>query len=339
MKLRIEQLAEHLKSQLMPVYFLSGDEPLQMMEAVDAVRAKAKEAGYLERDILTFEGQADWSTLSSAAIEQSLFAQKTLVDVRMSAKPGIKGSKAIREYMTHLPTNKVLLIQSGKQDKGSMNSAWAKALDKQGVVIQIWGMSPPQTLAWVAKRMRQQGLKPTQDAIRLLTERIEGNLLAADQEIKKLSLLFNNQDIDVDQLMQVVADSSRFSVFDLSDAVLMGDIKRIHHVLMVLRDEGTALPLVLWSLSTLSRQLYDACFKVGQGQPESQAMGYMPRPRQGPFQAAMRRLQYTDWLTILDKNFIIDRMSKGHESVRVKDESRTWDEAFDLAALLASSKK
>ena len=108
---------------------------------------------------------------------------------------------------------------------------------------------------------------------------------------------------------------------------------------MILREEGTALPLVLWSLSTLSRQLYDACFKVSMGQAESQAMGYMPRPRQGPFQSAMRRLQTADWPTILDKNFIIDRMSKGHESVRVKDESRTWDEIYDLAALLSSSKR
>lgn len=335
MKLRIEQLGQHLQQSLMPVYLLSGDEPLQMMEAVDNILMKAKDNGYLERDVLTFDAHADWSLLSSAAIEQSLFAQKTIVDLRLTVKAGNKGSKAIREYMAHLPSDKILIIQTKRLDKSAMKSVWVKAVDQQGVVIQIWNLSMPQTLAWVAKRMRQSGLQPTQEAIGLLTERIEGNLLAADQEIRKLSLLFHQQPVDVEQVLQVVADSSRFSVFDLSDAVLAADSRRIYHVLMILREEAIALPLILWSLSTLSRQLYQACFKLGMGQPASQAVGYMSYDKKAAFQAAMIRLQYADWPLILEKNFTIDRMSKGHESVRVKDESRIWDEIIDLALLLA----
>ncbi len=335
MKLRVEQLGQHLQQSLLPVYLLSGDEPLQMMEAVDSILLKAKENGYLERDILTFDTHADWSLLSSAAVEQSLFAQKTIVDVRLNAKAGNKGSLAIREYMAHLPSDKILIIQTKRLDKSAMKSVWVKAIDKQGVVIQIWDLSAPQTLAWVAKRMRHSGLQPTQEAIRLLTERIEGNLLAADQEIRKLSLLFNQQRVDVEEVLQVVADSSRFSVFDLSGAVLAADVRRIQHILTILREEGTALPLILWSLSTLSRQLYDACFKVSTGQPPMQAMGYMAYDKKAAFQAAMRRLQNADWSAILAKNFLIDRMSKGHESVRVKDESRVWDEIVDFSLLLA----
>lgn len=334
MKLRIEQVEQHLKLQLLPVYLLSGDEPLQMMEAVDSILIKAKQSGYVERDILTFDGHADWSLLTAAAIEQSLFAQKTIVDVRLHVKAGRKGSVAIREYMQHLPSDKILLIQTQRLDKSAMRGAWVKAIDKQGAVIQIWNPSAPETLAWVAKRMRRSGLQPTQEAIRLLTERIEGNLLAADQEIRKLSLLFHQQRIDVEQVLQVVADSSRFSVFDLSDAVLHGDKRRIAHVLMILREEDTALPLILWSLSTLSRQLYDACFNVMQGQTAEQAMGYMPYNKKAAFQTAMRRLYDADWALILAKNFTIDRMSKGHASARVKDESRTWDEIMDFAFLL-----
>jgi len=335
MKLRVEQLGQHLQQSLQPVYLLSGDEPLQMMEAVDRLLLKAKECGYVERDILTFDAHADWSLLSSAAVEQSLFAQKTIVDVRLNAKAGNKGSLAIREYMQHLPSNKILIIQTKRLDKSAMKSVWVKAIDKHGVVIQIWELSAPQTLAWVAKRMRQSGLQPTQEAIRLLTERIEGNLLAADQEIRKLSLLFNQQRVDVEEVLEAVADSSRFSVFDLSGAVLAADVRRIQHVLTILREEGTALPLILWSLSTLSRQLYDACFKMNMGQPAAQAMGYMAYDKKAPFQAAMHRLQGADWSVILAKNFMIDRLSKGHESVRVKDESRVWDEIIDFALLLA----
>jgi len=339
MKLRFEQLSQFLKTSANNVFFLSGDEPLQMMEAADQIRLAAKLGGYDERDIISFEGgKGDWSDLRAASIELSLFSQKKLLDVRLSSSsPGAKGSKAIREYLENVPDDKFLLLQTGKLDKSSRNSAWVKALDKQGVMIQVWDLSPQQTLAWVAKRMRNTGLQPTQEAVRLLTERIEGNLLAADQEIKKLVLLFGQGAIDVDQVMKVVADSSRFSVFDLSDAILLGDVKRLHHVLSILREEGTPLPLILWSLSTLSRQLHDICNKIKRGESESQAMkiaGFIPRARQALFPPAIRRLHNANWSHILQQNFIIESMSKGQGETRIRDEARIWDKILDTAVAL-----
>ena len=338
MKLRAEQLPQFLKKSSAHVFYLSGDEPLQMMEAADQIRDAALRQGYDERDIISFEGgKGDWSALTTASIELSLFSQKKLLDVRLSgSSPGTKGSKAIRDYLENLPEDKFLLLQTGKLDKNSKNSAWVKALDKHGVMVQVWSLSPAQTLAWVAKRMRDNGLKPTQDAVKLLTERIEGNLLAADQEIKKL-VLFGVTNIDVDQVMKVVADSSRFTVFDLSDAVLTGNIKRLHHILSILREEGTPLPLVLWSLTTLSRQLYDICQRMEAGESESQALqvaGFIPQARKALFPSAIRRLSSTNWSHIFQQNFKIERLSKGQGENGVRYEGRIWDEILDVAVSL-----
>lgn len=343
MKLRIEQLTSYLGKNTESVFFLSGDEPLQMMEAADQIRKHASQQGYDERDILSFEsGNADWSTLTVAGRELSLFSQKKMLDVRLpKSSPGAKGSAAIRDYVGNVPSDQFLLLQTGKLDKGSKNSAWVKALDKNGVMIQVWDMSPAQTLAWVAKRLRATGLQPTQEAVRLLTERIEGNLLAADQEIKKLHLLFGVGEIGVDQVMQAVADNSRFTVFDLSDAILLGDIKRLHHVLSILREEDTPMPLVLWSLSTLMRQLYDICFRIKQGESEMQAMkvlGFIPRARQALFPIAIKRLLHADWSQLLQQSFMIERMSKGQGETRVRDESLIWDKILDTAVSLAGKK-
>ncbi len=339
MKLRIEQLSQYLKHSSDTIFFVSGDEPLQMMEATDQIRQAAQSGGYDERDIISFEGgKVDWSALTAASIELSLFSQKKLLDVRLSgSSPGAKGSKAIRDYLGKIPDDKFLLLQTGKLDKSSRNSAWVKALDKHGVMIQVWDLSPAQTLAWVAKRMRNNGLQPTQEAVRLLTERIEGNLLAADQEIKKLVLLFGQKEVDVDQVMKVVADSSRFSVFDLSDAVLLGDLRRLHHVLSILREEGIPLPLVLWSISTLSRQLHDICYRIKLGESELQAMqvvGFIPQARKVLFPQAIRRLNHANWSHILQQNFVIESMSKGQGETRIRNEGRIWDKLLDAAVAL-----
>jgi DNA polymerase-3 subunit delta len=336
MKLRVEQLASHLQNDLKQVYFLSGDEPLQMMEASDLIRDAARKRGYAERDLLAIESPSDWAEVAQASIELSLFSSQKFLDVRLKkASPGKKGSQVIRDYMASIPADKVLLLQSGKLDRSARNSAWVKALDKHGVMIQVWDMSHGQTLGWIAKRMRMRGMQPSQEAVTLLTERVEGNLLSADQEIMKLHLLFGEGKIDVDQVMQVVSDSSRFSVFDLSNAVLMGDSRRIHHVLRVLREEGTALQLVLWSLSSLSRQLYDVTFKLNSGGSIAQSIGYLPRPRQALFRDAIGRLRNVNWSDILQKNAKIDRMSKGTGEVINRDIARVWEELLELAFMLS----
>lgn len=346
MKLRVEQLDSHLEQPLKSVYFLSGDEPLQMMEAADAIVGAAKQQGYDEREVMTVDPQFAWDRLTAATYELSLFSTKQLFDLRLpGCKPGVTGSKVIREYVKRLPDDKILLIRAGKLDASSRNAAWVKDVEKAGVMIQVWDLSPAQTLGWVSKRMRSMGLHPTNDAVRLLTERVEGNLLAAHQEIQKMVLLFRKTDavkptpIDEAQVLKVVTDSSRFTVFDLSDAILMGDMRRVEHILRILREEAVAIQLVLWSVTTLSRQLYNVAQATAQGQPVAQAVARMPRPRQGLFKAAMNRLGSSDWNRILQYNAELDRLSKGAGDIAVRDESRLWDRIFDYSLLLSGFRK
>ena len=350
MKINPDQLQQFLQRQQKApnVFLLSGDEPLQIMEASDVIRAYAKIQGFTERDILHVDtGAFDWSLLAGASNAMSLFSDKKLIDLRLEIKsPGKKGSEAIRAYMTNPPNDKILLMQMGKLDRGMRNSAWVKAIEKDGVLVQVWDLSSPQTMAWVAKRLRDNGMHASADAVRLLTERVEGNLLAATQEIAKLKLLYCIDDeslnthpveIDEEKVLSAVSDSSRYSIFDLSNAVMLGDTHRIQHIHHNLKEEGVPVTLMLWTLTDLSRQLYNASFGLRNGTPMSQLLSKMPRPRQKPFQVALHRMQHAEWSEILNMNSYIDRLSKGQGETSVKGSDRIWAELLELALVLSGT--
>lgn len=350
MKLNSDQLTSFFeqngnKQNSPKVFLLTGDEPYQLMEAADAIRLYAQNKGYTERDILHADNSFKWSELSGVSNSLSLFSENKLIDLRLEMKtPGKAGSQAIRDYMENIPEDKILVIQTPKLAAAARNAAWVKAIDKQGVVIQVWDLSAAQTMAWINKKMRHFGMRATQDAVRLLTERVEGNLLAAFQEINKLRLLFkedNDQQsetlIDEEQVLAAVSDSSRFSIFDLSNAVMAGDLPRVQHIHHNLKEEGVPIQLILWTLSDLSRQLYDASFKLNNGMTASQLVAKMPRPRQRPFQAALQRMRDANWNDILKKNSDIDRLSKGQSEIANKGLGRVWSELLELALILAGS--
>ncbi len=340
MKLRLDQLESHLQRSLLPVYLLSGDEPLQMMEAGDAIIAAAKKQGYDDRELMVVEPQFDWGRLRAAAVELSLFSSYQLYDLRLqNGKPGNVGGKALREYVQRLSDDKILLVRTGRLDAAMKKSAWVSALEKAGAMIQIWDLSPAQTLGWVSRRMRDAGLKPTNGAVKLITERVEGNLLAANQEIQKLVLLLGQdglgQRLDEEHIMRVVSDSSRFSVFDLVDAVLLGDRRRIEHIMRVLREEGVALVLVSWALTNVSRQLYQLIRAQRRHESNAAVMRSIPKPRQALLSRAMPRHVDSDWSYILGYNATIDRLVKGQVDVPIKDVVRIWGQLLDYAFILS----
>ena len=323
---------------LSPIYLLSGDEPLQMMEAADAVRRVARDQGYTEREILRVETGFEWSSLGQSADEMSLFSQRKVLDLRLEKQsPGAKGSKALVEYVKRLPEDKILLITCQRMDGRQKNSAWVKALSNAGVMVQFWDFSLAQTLGWVAKRLRHNGMHPSQEAVRLLTERVEGNLLAAAQEIDKLKLLFGEGEITEEQVLASVSDSARFSVFDLSTAITSADSKRVQHILYHLRQEGIATPLVLWVVNDLVTQLSEASHVLRNGGGEQQALSKIPKPRQKLLQPALRRLQSADWITITQKAIDVDRLIKGLSRIENKGDARVWVALLDLSLLLAGS--
>ena len=340
MNVQSDQLLKLLENgqPLSPIYLLSGDEPLQMMEAADAVRRVAKHQGYLEREILRVEPGFDWSSLGQSADEMSLFSQQKILDLRLEKQsPAAKGSKALVAYTKRIPDDKILLITCQKLDARQKNSAWVKALSAAGVMVQFWDLSTAQTLGWVAKRLRQKGMQPTQEAVQLLTDRVEGNLLAAAQEIDKLKLLFGETPIDESKILDAVSDSSRFSVFDLTGAVSIGDTKRVQHIMYHLRSEGVATPLVLWVLNEMVVQLSDASFAMRNGMSLQAALNKVPKYKQKGLQPALKRLQAADWSSITQQAIDIDRMIKGLGKIDNKGDARTWAQLLELALLLSGS--
>ena len=270
MRLRPEQLARQLQQQVLPVYFVSGDEPLLVQESCDAIRAAAREAGCSEREVMHVDNKFNWDELVASSAEMSLFAERKLIELRIpSGKPGTNGSKALVEYLDNNPEN-ILLIVSGKIDKASTNSKWFKALDQAGAVMQLWPVEARELPRWLGQRVNQAGMEIDQDALVVLCDRVEGNLLAAVQEVEKLKLLCHGQRITADDVSNSVANNARYNLFTLVDQALLGDAATALKMVSGLRAEGTDATVILWALARELRLLYQCRAELDRGQHENQ---------------------------------------------------------------------
>ncbi|MBS0590578.1 MAG: DNA polymerase III subunit delta [Proteobacteria bacterium] len=293
-----------------PVYLLAGEEHLLLLEAADALRARARELGYVEREILDVESGFDWDALTRCASAMSLFATRKLIDLRVpSGKPGKDGSAAIIEYCGNPPPDTVLLITATQWSKAHETS-WVAAVEKAGVFVPMWPLKPNELFDWVAQRMAARGLKPSRDAIDVLVERIEGNLLAAAQEIDKLVLLQGDAPLDAATLEDLVADSARYDVFKLADAALTGDASRALRILAGLRMEGEqVVGLLGWLLNQLqllarlanARGNLAAAFKAERIWPAREAV----------YKKALSRAKAGHWDACLIQAGKVDRLGKG----------------------------
>ncbi|HEX9803401.1 MAG TPA: DNA polymerase III subunit delta [Gammaproteobacteria bacterium] len=332
MRLRCEQLAAHLRQGVQPLYLLSGDEPLQLMEAADAIRARVRELGFGEREVLHAEAGFDWSALSAASGSLSLFAEKRLLELRLpGGKPGKEGGAALSGYAADPPPDTVLLIISGKIDSASQKSKWFRALEATGATLQVWPVEPSALPGWVMSRMRSRGMQPTGEAARLLAERVEGNLLAAAQEVEKLRLLHGEGPIDAAQVEEGVADSARYDIFELVDTALLGDAPRTARVIEGLRAEGVEPILVLWALLREIRAQAQMAGELAQGSSVDAVLGRFRvwEKRKAPVRAGLARHTLKRWLLLLRRAGRIDRMVKGAEP------GNPWDELLQLALLMA----
>ncbi|MCW8918037.1 MAG: DNA polymerase III subunit delta [Gammaproteobacteria bacterium] len=336
MKLYLEKLHDHLQQGLRPLYLLSGDEPLQLGEAADAIRAAARAHGFAGREVMHAEGNFDWSALASASNTLSLFAEQRLIDLRLpSGKPGKEGGAALSDYAANLPPDTVLLVSSGKLDKTAQNSKWFKALDKVGVTLQVWPVEPAALPQWVAQRMRTRGLAATPEAARLLAERVEGNMLAAAQEVEKLRLLYGEKGgeatVDVAMVEQGVADSARYDIFELVDTALLGDAARVARVLEGLKGEGVEPILILWALVREIRALEEMAWEVEHGASVDAVLKarWVWEKRKPAVRAGLKRHNTRRWSQLLRRAARIDRMAKGAEPGEPRDE------LLQLALLIA----
>lgn len=273
MRLRADQLEKNLAQSLAPVYLISGDEPLQVQECADTVRAACRKHGFSERQVYHVDNSFDWNTLLNETSAMSLFADKKLIELRMpNGKPGDAGTSALEYYCANTNPDTVLLILCNKLDSSAARAKWHKAVDTCGATIPLWPIEPAQLPRWIEQRLRARGLSATPDAIALLAERVQGNLLACAQEIEKLQLYTDAKQFDAETIALTVADSARYDVFTTVDQLLLGQTANAMRALTGLRGEGEEPPVILWALTKELRTLYKCAELVEQGQAPDRAI-------------------------------------------------------------------
>lgn len=309
---RIDDLHAQLKTRLLPFYLIHGDEPLLIEECADALRAACRAQGVSERLVFNVDAGFDWNRLAAEFSGMSLFGERRLIEVRLAgAKPGSAGSKALRELAGLPPADDVLLVLAGKLDRDVERSAWVKALEKAGATLRVWALRRNELPGWVTQRLRAAGFRPTRDAVALLCERVEGNLLAARQEIEKLALLAEPGLLEADTLATLVGDSARYSIFDLCERVFEGDLGASVRTLATLRAEGTEAVLVLWALAEDTRRALRVARRCANGERIEQAL---KAERGKPAIAtALRRLGAPGLQRTLRLAADVDRCIKGLE--------------------------
>lgn len=250
MKLSLDDLQRHLSKGLQPLYVIHGPALLLAIEAADAIRAAARNEGCSEREVLIAETGFKWAELRNSSQSMSLFSNKKLLDLRIpTGKPGVEGAQALQDYCQHLNADTVTLISLPRVDGTTMKTKWFSALAERGVVIAADEITLNELPLWIATRLKRQNQSADADTLAFLAQRVEGNLLAAFQEIQKLSLLFPEGHLSFEQVKDAVMDVARYDVFKLSEAMLAGDAARFSHILEGLRAEGTATVLILWALA------------------------------------------------------------------------------------------
>lgn len=274
MQLRAEALAAHLAKGLARIYTVHGDEPLLAQEAADQIRAAAKAQGFGERQIFTVAGAYfDWAPVLAAAQAMSLFAERQFIEIRIpGGKPGKDGSEALQRYAEAAPDDVLTLVTLPRLDKTQLNSAWFTALDGHGVSVRVEPVERRLLPAWLAQRLKAQGQsvpegEDGQKALAFFADRVEGNLLAAHQELQKLALLHPSGELTLGHIEAAVLDVARFDVFKLSEAVLAGHVPRLLRMLDGLEAEGEAAVLVHWNLAEDARALARVRAALDAGKP------------------------------------------------------------------------
>ena len=256
LRLKLEQLPAALQRGLAAVYLVSGDEPLQVGEAADAIRAAARGAGFADRRVFHVDRSFDWGELGHAVRSLSLFADRRLVELRMPSGKPDKGADKLREFAADPPPDVLLMVISGRLEKKSADAAWVQSIAQRGIWLPIWPIDAEALPGWLRARARRAGVELAPAAAQLIAERVEGNLPAANQELEKLFLLAQGGVIAGDLVKQSVADSARYDVFQLAEAAAAGDAARALRVLDGLRSEGKEPTLVLWALVRELRGLW-----------------------------------------------------------------------------------
>ena len=336
MQLRLDALDAHLAKSLAPLYVITSDEHLLALEAADKIRRTARAQGYSEREVLVVERSFKWGELLAANQSQSLFGDRKLIELRIpTGKPGKDGGQALQEYVDALNPDNVTLVTLPKLDWATQKSAWVAALQQAGVYIDIPLVERAQLPGWIGGRLAAQRQSADRQSIDFITDRVEGNLLAAHQEIQKLALLYPEGKLSFEQVQDAVLNVARYDVFKLNEAMLAGDAARLVRMIEGLKGEGEALPLVLWAMAEEIRTLLRLKAGVAQGK----ALGMLMKeyriwgPRERLMEPALRRLKLPVLEAALQEAAQIDKMVKGLRAKAFAGDA--WDALLQLGLKVA----
>ncbi|MBX7228716.1 MAG: DNA polymerase III subunit delta [Burkholderiaceae bacterium] len=314
MQLAFDQLDQHLKRGPHPLYVVHGDEPLLTLETVDRIRAAARQHGATERQVLQMEARSDWSQLTTQSASLSLFSEKRLLEIRLpSGKPGTQGSQALIKLAKATDSEQMAIVLLPKLDKSSKSSEWFSALVANGVSIEVPNIDRPALPRWIANRMSRYHQKASAEALEFISDKVEGNLMAAHQEIEKLALLYPAGLLSLEQVQNAVLNVARYGVQQLSDALLGADLARAVRIADGLKAEGEGLPLIVWKVADDVRTLivFKAAIAAGRNPTSLRNELRLWGPREAQITAAARRINLSAMkqaLLILEK---VDRVSKG----------------------------
>ena len=334
MNIPAERLSDQLARGLAALYVVVGDEPLAAQEAGDAIRAAARAAGHSERNVYTVQGRYNWQTIFASGENLSLFAERRLTEIRIpSGKPGVDGAKALETYAAKLPADTLTLISLPGLDWKAMQSRWFAALAKTGVVVEARPVDRAALPGWIERRLARQGLRADRGALAFLADQVEGNLLAAQQEIDKLALLLPPGAVTLADVEHAVVDVSRLEADALADALYAGDSARFAQGVADLKDSGEAVPAILWQVSSAVQLLLRLKWAVAQGDSLPAVMRTLwgrDKQRAPQIERAVKRLSLERVETALTDLALIDRQAKGLE--RVGD---PWDTLLRVGQTLA----
>ena len=334
MNIAADRLPEQLARGLAALYVVVGEEPLAAQEAGDAIRSAARAAGHIERNVYTVQGRYNWQSIFAAGDNLSLFAERRLTEIRIpSGKPGIDGAKALEAYAAKMPADTLTLISLPGLEWKTIQSRWFAALAKSGVVVEARSIDRAALPGWIDRRLIRQDLRADRAALEFLADQVEGNLLAAQQEIDKLALLLPQGPVTLADVEHAVVDVSRLEADALADALYAGDGARFAQIVTDLKDAGEAVPAILWQVTSAVGLLLRLKLAVAQGDSLPAVLRTLwgrDKQRAPQIERALKRLGVVKIESALSDLALIDRQAKGLE--RVGD---PWDTLLRVGMTLA----
>ena len=309
MKTYFNQLGGLLEKKLDCFYLISGEEPLQLMEAGDLIRSVAKKHAYEQRHLFFVDSGFDWQSVVQQADNLSLFSQRRIIDIRLGAtKLAGKGNDFFKRVLEAPPSDVLFIVQASKVDG---RSAWVKRVSEKAVWIQVYSKNYSETKSWLIERMLRNNLNAEDGVVEIIAQRSEGNLLSAAQEIEKLKLNYENKTISLQQAEQVIGDSAHYSVYELADAAVCGDAERALRILNSLQSEAAPEQLILWSLANTIRTLIKMEYRITTGESPPVVINTVWKSKQATFRKALQRKLKSRWLEMLYACYDTDLAIKG----------------------------